>query len=34
MRFAPARRDGVPVATPFLQSVQFRHPESSSGEGS
>jgi TonB family protein len=34
MRFAPARRDGVPVATPFLQSVQFRHPESASGEGS
>lgn len=34
MRFAPARRDGVPVATPFLQSVQFRHPESTSGEGS
>jgi TonB family protein len=34
MRFAPARRDGVPVATAFLQPVQFRHPESSSGAGS
>lgn len=27
MRFAPARRDGVPVATAFLQPVHFRHPE-------
>jgi protein TonB len=26
MRFAPARREGVPVATAFLQPVQFRHP--------
>jgi TonB family protein len=34
MRFAPARRDGVPVATAFLQPVQFRHPESPAGEGS
>lgn len=35
MRFAPARRDGQPVATPFLQPVHFRHPSrSGSGEGS
>jgi TonB family protein len=27
LRFAPARRDGVPVATAFLQPVHFRHPE-------
>ena len=26
MRFAPARRDGTPVATLFLQPVHFRHP--------
>jgi len=26
MRFAPARREGVPVATSFLQPVHFRHP--------
>lgn len=25
-RFAPALRQGVPVATAFLQPVQFRHP--------
>ncbi|MDH3495291.1 MAG: TonB family protein [Gemmatimonadota bacterium] len=27
MRFAPARRDGLPVATLFLQPVHFRHPQ-------
>lgn len=27
MRFAPARRNGAPVATGFLQPVHFRHPE-------
>lgn len=27
MRFAPALRDGLPVATGFLQPVHFRHPE-------
>ncbi|MFQ6044733.1 MAG: energy transducer TonB [Gemmatimonadales bacterium] len=26
-RFAPALREGVPVATAFLQPVQFRQPE-------
>lgn len=25
--FAPARRDGTPVATSFLQPVHFRHPD-------
>ncbi|HWP36452.1 MAG TPA: energy transducer TonB [Gemmatimonadales bacterium] len=29
MRFAPGRRDGEPVATAFVQPVQFRHPERS-----
>ena len=27
LRFAPARRDGMPVATVFLQPVQFRLPD-------
>lgn len=27
LRFAPARRRGIPVATSFLQPVEFRHPE-------
>lgn len=26
MQFAPARRDGTPVPTTFLQPVHFRHP--------
>jgi protein TonB len=26
LRYAPARRHGLPVATAFLQSVEFRHP--------
>jgi len=34
MRFAPARRDGRPVASSFLQPVHFRLPEGSSGGGS
>jgi periplasmic protein TonB len=35
MRFAPAQRNGVPIATSFLQPVHFRHPErASSGDGS
>jgi len=33
MVFAPARRDGIPVATLFLQPVHFRHPEGTSGGG-
>jgi TonB family protein len=28
LRYAPARRHGVPVATTFLQTVEFRHPAS------
>ncbi|NIM48921.1 MAG: TonB family protein [Gemmatimonadales bacterium] len=28
MHFAPAWRDGAPVATLFLQPVHFRHPDS------
>lgn len=33
LRFAPAQRDGVPVATSFIQPVHFRHPElAASGE--
>ena len=31
MRFAPARQDGEPVASTFLQPVDFRNPESTSG---
>jgi hypothetical protein len=27
LHFAPARRDGVPVATAFVQPVHFRHPD-------
>jgi TonB family protein len=34
MRFAPARRDGAPVATAFLQPVHFRHPETAGTGGS
>lgn len=30
MQFAPARRDGVPVASSFLQPVHFRHPSGAS----
>src|SRR5690348_9255062 len=28
LRFAPARRHGLPVATAFLQPIEFRHPQS------
>jgi len=31
LRFAPARRRGVPVATTFLQPVEFHHPGSTTG---
>ena len=27
LRFAPARQDGIPIATSFVQPVHFRHPE-------
>ena len=33
MRFAPARRDGAPVATSFLQPIHFRVPEGASTGG-
>jgi TonB family protein len=26
LRFAPAKRRGIPVATAFLQPIEFRHP--------
>ncbi len=29
MEFAPARQDGLPIATLFLQPVHFRHPATS-----
>jgi TonB family protein len=29
LRFAPARRHGFPVATAFLQPIEFRHPAAS-----
>jgi len=31
MRFAPARRNGSPVATSFLQPIHFRLPEGGGG---
>jgi protein TonB len=34
MQFAPAQRDGTPVATSFLQPVHFRLPDVSGGGGS
>jgi len=30
LRFAPARRHGLPIATAFLQPVEFRHPQAGS----
>lgn len=33
MQFAPARRNGSPVATSFLQPVHFRLPEAATGGG-
>ena len=32
MKFAPARKNGRPVATSFLQPIQFRRSEKSPGE--
>jgi len=29
LRFAPARRHGLSIATAFLQPVEFRHPQAS-----
>ncbi|HKW42464.1 MAG TPA: energy transducer TonB [Gemmatimonadales bacterium] len=29
LRFAPARRHGLPIATAFLQPIEFRHPQGS-----
>ena len=33
LRFAPAKRRGVPVATAFLQPVEFRHPGTGAADG-
>jgi protein TonB len=33
MRFAPARRRGIPVAAAFLQPIEFRHPQGQAMEG-
>jgi len=27
LRYAPAKRRGIPVATAFVQPIQFRHPQ-------
>jgi protein TonB len=27
LRYAPAKRRGIPVATAFLQPIEFRHPQ-------
>ncbi len=29
LRYAPGRRHGLPVATGFLQTIEFRHPDTS-----
>jgi len=29
LRFAPARRHGLSIATAFLQPIEFRHPQAS-----
>ena len=34
MQFAPARRDGTPIATSFLQPVYFRQPDGANPGGS
>jgi protein TonB len=34
LRYAPARRRGVPVATAFLQRIEFRHPQGDVLQGS
>jgi TonB family protein len=34
LRFAPARRRGLPVAAAFLQPIEFRHPQGQAIEGS
>ena len=31
LRYAPARRHGLPVATAFLQTIEFRHPGAAAG---
>jgi periplasmic protein TonB len=33
LKFAPAKRRGIPVATWFLQPVEFRHPDGSVQRG-
>ena len=33
LRYAPARQRGIPVATVFLQPVEFRHPEGAAVRG-
>jgi protein TonB len=32
LRFAPARRRGVPIATAFLQPIEFRHVPAAQGD--
>jgi protein TonB len=34
LRFAPARRRGIPTATSFLQPIEFRHPPGEATQGS
>ena len=33
LRFAPAKRRGIPVATAFLQPIEFRHPQGAALRG-
>ena len=34
LRYAPARRQGAPVAAAFLQRIEFRHPQGNVLQGS
>jgi protein TonB len=33
LRYAPAKRRGIPVATPFVQPIEFRHPQGAAIRG-
>jgi protein TonB len=33
LRYAPAKRRGIPVATSFVQPIEFRHPQGAAIRG-
>jgi protein TonB len=33
LRYAPAKRRGIAVATPFVQPIEFRHPQGAAIRG-